>query len=103
MPRSLRPVFLLGIALAACGCGEVAKPTSAVGGSAGGGAAKGGKLFAVSFQTMNNPFFVDHAAQSRGEIDEEGVVHGLERNGEELSALRRAAARAPAGRGSRLG
>jgi ribose transport system substrate-binding protein len=72
MPRSLRRIFLLGIALAACSCGEVAKPTSATVGGAGGGAAKGGKLFAVSFQTMNNPFFVDLAAGLRGVIEAKG-------------------------------
>ena len=48
-----------------CGCGGNSQPGSAPG-QPSSGAAASGRLFGVTFQNMNNPFFVDLETGSRG-------------------------------------
>jgi ribose transport system substrate-binding protein len=68
MKRVLWLLICTGLIAAACGCREADRP---------GGAAKG-RLFGVSFQTMNNPFFVELNA---------GIEQVVEAHGDRLVTL----------------
>ena len=66
LPTSLtRRSALFALALLVAGCG----PKSS---SSGGNAAGKGRLFAVSFMTLNNPFFVDLGEGIRGVVEAHG-------------------------------
>ncbi len=73
--------IMLGMSL--LGCDKPASPTQSSTGSSGSttpstAPKKGGRLFVASFQTMNNPFFVDL---------NEGLKKVVESNGDQLTTL----------------
>jgi ribose transport system substrate-binding protein len=70
--RPVRWISLVAIVCLPFGCGGEPQPAAAPGGASKGAAPSGGRLFGVSVQTMNNPFFIDLEHGLREVIEKRG-------------------------------